>query len=371
MSEKTGYIFDERFLGHDTGNYELRMPNGELLEPEPHPSNARITRRTAQLIAGSGIVDHLTVLDAREATTDEIRAHHDRAYVDAVQETARAGGGWLDKETPISSGSWQASLLAAGSAMALVDAMMAGQIRNAYGLLRPPGHHAMPAQGMGFCVFNNVVFAARHARQRHGVEHVMVVDWDVHHGNGTQAAFWNDPATLFVSIHQDDWYPAGWGEIEQTGGAGAGGRTVNVPLPPGCGNHAYLMALERIVVPIARQFQPDVLFISAGQDPSMMDPLGQMMVTMDGFRSMATMLREVADDVCDGRLIALQEGGYSAMYTPFCTLAVIEGIAGQHTSIEDPYLGDSELAAAEREFRPHQETAIDQAREIQRRWWRL
>jgi acetoin utilization deacetylase AcuC-like enzyme len=371
MPGPTAYIYDPRFLQHDTGDYELVMPNGEMLEPEPHPSNARITRRTAQLIAGSGIYEHLTSYPAREATLDEICVYHDPDYTGDVRATAEQGGGWLDKETPIAAGSWEASLLAAGSGMVLVDAVMGGEVRNAYGLLRPPGHHAMPGKGMGFCVFNNVVIAARHAQRQHGVERVMVVDWDVHHGNGTQTAFWDDPNVLFVSLHQDDWYPAGWGAVGDVGGAGAEGRTVNIPLPPGSSNRAYLLALERVVAPIARQFQPEILFISAGQDPSMMDPLGHMMVTMDGFRAIATLLRSIADDVCSGRLVGVQEGGYSAMYVPFCTLAVIEGITGQRTAIEDPYLGDSELEAAEREFRPHQETAVEQAREVQGRYWKL
>jgi acetoin utilization deacetylase AcuC-like enzyme len=371
MPGPTAYIYDPRFLQHDTGDYELTMPNGEVLEREPHPSNSRITRRTAQLIAGSGILEHLTTFDTRSATIDELRYYHDQDYIDQVRETAERGGGKLDKETPIAAGSWEAATLAAGAGMELVDRVMSGEVRNAYGLLRPPGHHAMTGKGMGFCVFNNVVIAARHAQKVHGIERVMIVDWDVHHGNGTHAAFWDDPDVLFVSIHQDDWYPAGWGPAEDAGGSGAQGRTVNIPLPPGSSNTAHMMALERIVAPIARQFQPELLFISAGQDPSMMDPLGHMMVTMDGFRRMATFLTEVAEDVCNGRLVGVQEGGYSAMYVPFCTLAVIEGITGQRTTIEDPYTGDDELDAAEREFRPHQETAVEEARRVQQQWWDL
>ena len=371
MPGPTAWIYDPRFLEHETEEYTLVMPNGDTLEPEPHPSNSRITRRTAQLIDGSGIMDHLTRYPTRAAAIDELRYYHDATYIEQVRETAEAGGGWLDKETPIAAGSWNAALLAAGAGMELVDQVVSGDVRNAYGLLRPPGHHAMAAKGMGFCIFNNVVIAARHAQKAHGIERVMIVDWDVHHGNGTHAAFWDDPNVLFVSIHQDDWYPAGWGPAGDAGGPGCEGRTVNIPLPPGSSDTAYMMALERIVAPIARQFRPELLFISAGQDPSMMDPLGHMMVTMDGFRRMATLLTEVAEDVCDGRLVGVQEGGYSAMYVPFCTLAVLEGITGQRTTIEDPYTGDSELDAAAREFRPHQETAVEAARAAQQRWWDL
>ncbi|MBX6341669.1 MAG: class II histone deacetylase, partial [Thermomicrobiaceae bacterium] len=217
MAGKMAYAYDPRFLQHDTGEAEIVMPNGEVLEPEPHPSSSRITRRAAQLIAGSGVLDHAVAVPAREATVEELLAYHTPEYVEQVRRTAEAGGGWLDHETPIAAGSWEAALLAAGAAMELVDAVLDGRARNAYGLLRPPGHHAMADRGMGFCVFNNVVIAARHA-QRRGLERVMVVDWDVHHGNGTQAAFWDDPTALFVSLHQDNWYPAGWGAVEQVGG---------------------------------------------------------------------------------------------------------------------------------------------------------
>ncbi len=371
MPGPTAYIYDSRFLRHETGNYELIMPNGDVLEPEPHPSNSRITRRTAQLIDGSGIMEHLTSIEPRLATAEEIGYVHDRDYSEQVRVTAERGGGLLDTETPIASGSWEAALLAAGGAIVLTDRVLGGEFRNAYGLLRPPGHHAMPNQGMGFCVFNNVAIAAHHARKVHGLNRVMIVDWDVHHGNGTQFAFWNDPDVLFVSLHQDDWYPAGWGYVEHTGGASAEGRTVNIPLPPGSGNYAYLAALERVVEPIARQFRPELLFISAGQDPSMMDPLGHMMVTASGFRQMAERLTALADEVCQGRLVAVQEGGYSAMYVPFCTLAVIEGMTGLQTDVPEPFLGDSELDAATREQRPHQEAAVDAARRVQSQWWDL
>jgi acetoin utilization deacetylase AcuC-like enzyme len=371
MPGPTAYIYDPRFLEHETEEYALEMPNSEILEPEPHPSNSRITRRTAQLINGSGIMQHLTPFETRPATVEEIQYFHDPDYIENVRKTADKGGGWLDKETPIAAGSWDAALLAAGAGMVLVDKVMTGETRNAYGLLRPPGHHAMPDKGMGFCVFNNVVIAARHAQKVNGVKRVMILDWDVHHGNGTHAAFWDDPDVLFVSIHQDDWYPAGWGPCTDAGGAGCEGTTVNIPLPPGSSNAAYMMTLDRIVAPITRQFQPELIFISAGQDPSMMDPLGHMMVTMNGFRRMAELMTQVAEDVCDGRLVGVQEGGYSAMYVPFCTLAVLEGITGQRTSIEDPYTGDSELDAAEREFRPHQEEAVEQARRVQSQWWDL
>lgn len=359
---RTAYAYDPRFLGHDTGIRAYEMPSGGVLEAEEHPSSARITRRTAQLIDGSGIRDALIQVDARPATIDEIAVYHTRDYIEQVRRVAEAGGGALDRETPIAPASWEAALLAAGAGIELSDAVLTSKTRNAYGLLRPPGHHAMADKGMGFCIFNNVVIAVRHAQRTHGIGKVAVIDWDVHHGNGTQAAFWDDPSVLFVSLHQDGWYPQGWGAVHQSGGEHARGSTLNVPLPPGSGNRAYLMAFERVVIPAIRAFAPEMIYISAGQDANMRDPLGRMLVTGSGFRAMATLLRGLADEICDGRLVGVQEGGYSAFYVPYCTLAVLEGITGVRTTVPDPQEGDDELEQAEQDFRPDQEQAVEAAR---------
>ena len=276
----------------------------------------------------------------------------------------------LDDQTRVATGSFEAALLAAGGALELTDAVLDGRVRNGYGLLRPIGHHAMPGQGMGFCVFNNVVIAARHA-QRRGVGRIAIVDWDVHHGNGTQTAFWDDPTVLFISLHQDDWYPAGWGKLDDAGGDDARGTTVNVPLPPGTGDRGYALAFERIVSPIIRQFEPELLFISAGQDAGLADPLGRMLVTMGGFRALASQMRDLAEELCGGRLVGVQEGGYSVSHTPFCTLGVVEGIAGISSGIDDPWRGSAEFAHAEREFRDAQAVAIEAVREAQAAFWSL
>ncbi|MDW7981509.1 MAG: class II histone deacetylase [Thermomicrobium sp.] len=366
----TAYCYDERFLQHDTGHDEHRLPDGSLLDPVEHPSSARIIRRTAQLLASSGVLEDALVIPPRPATEEELTAYHSPSYVERVRTLTASGGGWLDPETPVVPGSWQAALLAAGAAIELTDAVLDGRATNAFGLLRPPGHHAMRDQGMGFCVFNNVVIAARHA-QRRGLQRVLVLDWDVHHGNGTQDAFWADPTVLFVSLHQDNWYPDGWGAVDQVGAPGAEGTTVNVPLPPGTGNRGYLRALERVVLPIAEQFRPEIVFVSAGQDASMDDPLGRMLVTMEGYRRLTEMIRALAESVCDGRLVVLMEGGYSLRYVPFCTLAIVEALTGRRSGIPDPHAGTSELAQAEREFRPDQEAAVEAARRFLARYWSL
>lgn len=371
----TGYLFDERFLAHDTGERLYPLPAGGLLEPVEHSSASRITRRTHALITGAGLLDSLTPIPARLATPDDVALYHTREHIEHVRAVCAAGGGEAGHEsgesTPVVPASYEAALLAAGGGMAAVDAVMAAQVDNAFALLRPPGHHATATASMGFCIFNNVVIAARHARRIHGVSRVMIVDWDVHHGNGTQAACYDDPETLFVSLHQDDWYPLGWGKVGDIGSGAAAGRTVNIPLPAGSGDRGYLEAFERVIRPIGRQFRPELVLVSAGQDPNLEDLLGRMMVTMDGFRAMATIMKEIAAESCGGRLVILQEGGYSAAYVPFCTLAIVEALLGRRSAVEDPHTGSSELARSQAVYAPDQSAAISAVIAAQRAYWDL
>lgn len=375
MPETTGYLYDERFLRHDTGENLIQLPTGGKLEGVEHPSAARITRRTHALIAGSGLMPDLVRIAAQPATTDDLALYHTTEHIEHIRELSSSGGGEAGviagEGTPVAPETWEAALLAVGHAMAAVDAVVAGRVRNAYALLRPPGHHAMAGEAMGFCIFNNVVIAARHAQRAHDLQSIMIVDWDVHHGNGTQAAFYDDPDVLFVSLHQDDWYPAGWGKVGDTGDGEATCKTINIPLPAGTGNRGYVEAFERVIVPAARQFRPDLILVSAGQDPSMMDPLGRMMVTMDGFRRMAAMMRDTADEVCGGRLVVLQEGGYSPAYVPICTLAVVEALAARRTAVDDPYRRTSELTRAQRQWDERQREAVDAVIGVQNPYWEL
>jgi acetoin utilization deacetylase AcuC-like enzyme len=367
----TAYAWDPAFLAHDTGEWGATLPDGTVMDPVEHYSNNRITNRTAQLIQGTGLAAQLLPIGSRPATLEELYVYHTPEYVEHVRQVCASGGGMLDDQTRVTTGSFEAALLAAGAGLELTDAVLEGRASNGYGLLRPIGHHAMPDQGMGFCVFNNVVIATRHAQRHRGVGRVAIVDWDVHHGNGTQNAFWDDPSVLFISLHQDNWYPGGWGAREDVGGAGAEGTTVNIPLPPGAGNRGYALAFGQVVAPVVRQFAPELIFISAGQDASMADPLSRMLLTTAGFRAMATTMRAVADEVCDGRLVGFQEGGYSASYTPFCTFAIVQALAGVTSDVREPWTGSSELAAAERAHSSLVDDAIAAARETQGRFWRL
>jgi acetoin utilization deacetylase AcuC-like enzyme len=371
----TAYIFDEHFLEHDTGIEQPELPLGGTLESVEHPSSVRITRRTHALIAGSGLLDRLLQMKAETAQYEDLYAYHTPEYVEHIRAVCASGGGPANTDpaenAPVSAGSFEAARLAVGAGMRAVESVLSGEARNAYALLRPPGHHAMSGEAMGFCIFNNIVLAARHAQRAHGLRRIMILDWDVHHGNGTQAAFYDDPDVLFLSLHQDNWYPAGWGLVEQCGGESAKGTTVNVPLPAGTGDHAYLSAIERVARPIASQFRPELILVSAGQDPSFMDPHGRMQVTMDGFRGLATAVQGLADELCGGRLAVLQEGGYSAAYVPFCTLGVVEGLLGDRSAVPDPYGRTPELHRARAESAPWQSAAIDRAMDAQREFWNL
>jgi acetoin utilization deacetylase AcuC-like enzyme len=264
---------------------------------------------------------------------------------------------WVGPEARVGPQSWEAATLATGGALAVVDAVLDGAADNGFALVRPPGHHSTADTAMGFCLFNNVAIAARHAQARDGIERVAVVDWDVHHGNGTEAIFYNDPSVLFVSIHQDDLYPIGAGALEHAGEGEGEGFTVNIPLPAGSGDDGYLLAFERLVEPALAAFRPDLLFVSAGQDPAASDPLGRMSVTTEGFRELTRRARAVADRLCDGRLAIVLEGGYSLEHVPFCNLAIVEALAGLEPSLQTDPL-ELDVPRGVREF---EREAIDRA----------
>lgn len=340
MSKTVGLVFDDRYLAHDTGLslIEDRTPY-PFPKPIAHPSSPELVGRAKQLMDLGGITDLMTRIEPYEASDGALLRFHTQEYLDRLA-VLDATGGETGSGAPMGIGGMRIARLAAGGVMAAVDAVLAGDVRQCYALVRPPGHHAMAGHGMGFCVFNNVAIAARHAQATHGVRKIAIVDWDVHHGNGTQSAFYSDPDVLFISLHQDSLYPSGWGLVEQTGDGLGAGYTVNIPLPAGSGNATYRAAFERIVLPVVDAFGPELIFVSAGQDASAFDPLARMTLTTSAYRYMAQTMLGLAERLCAGRLVIAQEGGYAPEYAPFCSASVAETLTGKGSgplALFDPF----------------------------------
>jgi acetoin utilization deacetylase AcuC-like enzyme len=359
----TGLVWHELYMWHDTGTGAWVTPASLTVQPLGHIESAEGKRRIRNLLEVSGLIDHLVQLKPRAATEDEILRLHTKEYVERVKELSSGAGGEAGEETPFGRGSFEIALLAAGGCITAVDSVLDAKVDNAYALVRPPGHHAERDQGRGFCIFGNTALAALHARQARGLSRVAIVDWDVHHGNGTEHAFYSDPSVLTISIHQDNNYPPGSGAITDTGEGAGLGYNINVPLPPGSGVGAYVATFERVVAPALMAFRPELILIASGLDASAMDPLASMMMTSEGYRTLTRIVLAVARDVCGGRLVACHEGGYSPAYVPYCGLAIIEELAGKRTGLADPLLG---LLAGfgGQEIQPHQEAVVQQAAKL-------
>ena len=296
-ASKTGLVADKISRDHDTG--------------PRHPERPERFDAVVNALESAGLIEGLTKIPPRLATDDELALCHTRGYVDLARRDITAGASHLSTgDTTIGPGSLKVALNAAGSVLQAVDAVMAGEVANAFCVLRPPGHHATPDRGMGFCIFNNVAVAARYAQQRHGVERVLIADWDVHHGNGTQDIFYEDPSVFFFSTHQSPWYP-GTGRINEMGAGAGRGTTVNCPFPSGAGRDEILGAFRTKLLPAACRFRPDIVFISAGFDSRFGDPLGEFTLDDGDFRDLTSMIMKVAEGSAGRRLISVLEGGYN------------------------------------------------------------
>ncbi|UDL94582.1 class II histone deacetylase [Lichenihabitans sp. PAMC28606] len=356
----TGWNFHELYLWHDTGNAATFFPPGLTIEPGDHAENASTKRRFRNLMEVSGLLEHLTTVASVPIDEDDLALFHGRDYIERIKAMSAARGGDASHLTPFGPGSFDIARLAVGGTTALLDAVVSGKVTNGYALVRPPGHHAERDRGLGFCLFGNVPIAIMKARANHGLGRIAVIDWDVHHGNGTQQAFYDDPDTLVISLHQDGLFPLGSGTLGERGEGQGEGFNINVPLPAGTGVGGYFAAFDRVVLPALARFRPEMIVVCSGFDASALDPLGRMMLHSEAYRALTGRLMEAAQTLCDGRLAMSHEGGYSASYVPYCGLAVMEAMSGIKTPIYDPFMV-SFCDYPGQELLPHQEAAITRA----------
>ena len=292
---KTGIVRDVRYLNHQANTY--------------HPESHHRLEVIQQMLQEPGMKGHYVEIQPRLATREELELIHMPRYVQLVAATAERNYAMLDPDTYACSKSYETARLAAGGVMAAVDQVMAGKVDNAFAFIRPPGHHAESSRAMGFCLFNNVAIAAAYALREHKVQRVLIIDWDLHHGNGTQHSFYERADVLYFSTHQFPYYP-GTGGVNEVGNGNGNGFTVNVPLAPGPGDGEYANIFEEILEPISLEYQPGLIFVSAGFDIYYQDPLGGMQVTPAGFANLAKIVLEFAEKACGGKVVFLLEGGY-------------------------------------------------------------
>ncbi len=342
MSSRTAFYHDERCLWHSTsGLFALVLPVGGWVQP---PAGAGLAespeskRRAVSLLQVSGLADKVDVRSAPLATDEDLRRIHPAAYLDEFERLSAAGGGELGPFAPFGPGSFEAARVSAGLAIAAVGSVLDGTYDNAYSMSRPPGHHCLPDQPMGFCLLANIPIAIEAARAAHGVERVVVLDWDVHHGNGTQAAYYERDDTLTISLHQENCFPPGYSGAEERGAGRGEGYNINVPLLPGGGHEAYVCAMERIVIPAIDRFRPDLVVVASGFDANGVDPLARMLLHSESYRWLCEQVMALAARHCDGRLVVVHEGGYAESYVPFCVHTVVETLAGERTDVADPML---------------------------------
>ncbi len=347
MTAAIGY--DPVCLLHDNGSMVIDETAAGWI-PVEHAENAERVRRAHTVLEAAGVTARIESLVTRPASPEELCMVHTEAHLERVfaacreVEAAAASGrplvSWPGPEARVGAGSLDAALVAAGTALAAVDFVIPDEGGRAYSLTRPPGHHASAEQAMGFCLFNSAAVAARHAQQAHGLSRVAIIDWDVHHGNGTQNVFYDDPSVLFISLHQDGLYPEDLGFVDERGVGDGVGANLNIPLPAGTGDAGYLAALDEVALPALAAFDPELILLSSGQDAGACDPLGRMSVTAEGFRRMTRRLvdlAEVSGSSARGRIVAVQEGGYSIDHMPFCVLATVEELAGLQSALDsDP-----------------------------------
>jgi acetoin utilization deacetylase AcuC-like enzyme len=319
MESRPAIIYDPVFLEHDVGD---------------HPESAERLLAVMRLLKQTGELARLASFAPRPATLDELMAVHSTDHILRVERTASAGGGWLDGDTIVSPASYRAALVAAGAGLTGVHAVLGGQAASVFCLVRPPGHHAKSRRGMGFCLFNNVAVAARYAQNRFDLKRILVVDFDAHHGNGTQEAFYRESGVLYFSTHQHPFYP-GTGDASEEGEGEGEGYTINCPLAAGTPEESIVKAYEDVLAPAARRYRPELILVSAGYDAHWSDPLTTLGMTVTGFGQISALLVALAKELCKGRIVFTLEGGYNLEALSYGVLATLQAMRGAER-FEDP-----------------------------------
>ena len=346
---KTGIVRDPRYLEHITSEY--------------HPENHHRLEVIHEMLDDGDMAGKFIEIPPRFATEEEIEFVHTPEYISRVAATADQPHTMLDPDTHTSPKSYEAAKLAVGGLLESIDGVMNGEIDNSFAFVRPPGHHAESDRGMGFCLFNNVAVGARYAIEKYSLERILIVDWDLHHGNGTQNAFYNDPKVLYFSTHQFPYYP-GTGSFHETGAGDGKGFTVNVPLSGGQGDGDYARIFERILKPICLQLQPRFILVSAGFDIYFRDPLGAMKITPKGFARLTKILLEIADRNCEGKIAFVLEGGYHLEGLKESVKAVLKELKGESVLLEEEINKEEAIS-------PSIDSVIDRATGIYKDFWKF
>jgi acetoin utilization deacetylase AcuC-like enzyme len=335
----TGFFWDEKCFWHGGGAYALTLPLGGFVQPLAAgglPENPETKRRLKNLMDVSGLSGDLAMQSAPPATWEDLARVHPEDFLTRFKETSDTGGGELGLRTPFLKGGFEIAALSAGLAKSALAQVLSGEIANAYALSRPPGHHCLPDWPNGFCLLNNIAIAIEAAIATGQAKRFAVVDWDVHHGNGTEAIFYDRDDVLTISIHEEHNYPLDTGDITDRGKGAGLGHNMNIPLPPGAGHATYLEVIDRLVTPALTAYKPDVIIIACGLDAGIFDPLAHMLCTAETYREMTARMMQAADQLCGGKLLLVHEGGYSEAYVPFCGHAILEQLSGSPHAAPDP-----------------------------------
>jgi len=332
---RTAFYWDEKCFWHAGNNYAQLAPVRKLVQPMVAgglPEAPETKRRLKNLMDVTGLSTEIDMLNGAAATTADLTRVHPESYLQKFKALSDELGGELGLRTPFGPGGYDIAALSAGLCKHAVIDVLTAQHTNAYALSRPPGHHCLPDWPNGFCLLNNIAIAIEAAKALSLFNRIAVVDWDVHHGNGTEHIFYDRNDVLTISIHQERCYPQDTGATDARGNGDGAGYNVNIPLSPGCGHNSYLYAMDNLIIPTLDSYNPDLVIVACGFDASGYDPLSRMMCSVETFRLMTRKLMQLTDN----KLVVVHEGGYSEMYVPFCGHAVVEELSGSRTTAGDP-----------------------------------